>query len=167
MSAANKTYIYKDQMFTSESDMLLYLLDEYRCVEGFAARYLEAWKAVSTEGCVRGGLRSVCGREQLHADLLETRLQELGGVPQCEVPPERMADLAYFGSTEYSDVDKLGKVVSRLQDPEKVLSFLTNAIAQIEADTDTRELLSTILDDERASLSWMTRSWELLKPEKA
>ena len=167
MPKAEKTYIYKDQTFASESDMILYLLDEYRCVEGFAARYLGAWKAVSQEACVTGGLRSACGREQLHADLLEARLRELGGEPQCEVPAERLTDLEYYGSTEYSDIDKLGRVASRLQDPEKVLSFLTHAIDQIEDDQDTRELLATILDDERSTLKWITSSWELLKPDKA
>lgn len=79
--------------------MVLYLLDDYRCVEGFAARYLGAWKAVAQDPRVKGGLRMVCGREQLHADLLEERLRELGGTPQCEVPPERLADLQYYGAT--------------------------------------------------------------------
>ena len=163
MTKAESAYTYKDQTFTSERDMVLYVLDEYRCVEGFAARYLGAWKAVSQEACVTGGLRSVCGREQLHADLLEARLRELGGEPQCDVPAERLADLAYYGSTEHSDIEKLGKVAARLQDPEKVLAFLTHAIDQIEDDQDTRELLATILDDERSTLKWITSSWALLK----
>lgn len=164
---STKTYTYKDQTFASEQEMILYLLDEYRCVEGFAAQYLGAWKAVSQMPCVTGGLRTVCGREQLHAELLEARLCELGGTPQCEVPQERLAELAYYGSQEYSDLAKLEKVAVRLKDPEKILAFLTDAIAQIEDDEDTRELLSTILDDERASLQWITSSWALLQPQAA
>ena len=167
MPTDDKTYTYKDKTFTSEGEMILYLLDEYRCIEGFAARYLGAWKAVSQEACVTGGLRSACGREQLHADLLEARLRELGGEPQYEVPAERLADLDYYGSTAHSDIEKLGKIASRLQDPEKVLSFLTHAIDQIEDDRDTRELLATILDDERSTLNWICSSWELLKPQDA
>ena len=96
-------YTYKDQAFASEPEMVMYLLDEYRCIEGFAASYLGAWKEVSQEACVRGGLRTVCGREQLHADLLEARLRELGGTPDYKVPEARMAALEYYGSTDHSD----------------------------------------------------------------
>jgi bacterioferritin (cytochrome b1) len=108
-------------------------------------------------------LRTVCGREQLHADLLEARLRELGGTPQYTVPAERLADLEYYGSAAQSDRDKLGKIAARLQQPEKILQFLTQAIAQIDADRDTRELLATILDDERATIKWVLESWETLK----
>ncbi len=164
MVASQKTYSYKGQTFGSERDMVMHLLDDYRCVEGFAAQYLGAWKGISKEACVTGGLRTVCGREQLHADLLEARLRELGGTPQCEVAQERLSEMAYYGSEDHSDVEKLGKVASRLQDPEKVLQFLSEAIEQIEEDRDTRELLATILDDERSTIQWVLASWEDLKP---
>lgn len=165
MAVSQKSYRYKDQTFGSEREMVMYLLDDYRCVEGFAAQYLGAWKDISKEACVTGGLRTVCGREQLHADLLEARLRELGGTPQCEVPPERLAEMDYYGSEAHSDIEKLGKIASRLQEPEKVLQFLTQAIGQIEEDRDTRELLATILDDERSTIQWVLASWEELKPQ--
>lgn len=165
MTASQKTYSYKGQTFGSERDMIMHLLDDYRCVEGFAAQYLGAWKDISKEACVTGGLRTVCGREQLHADLLEARLRELGGTPQCEVPEERLAEMDYYGSEDYSDLEKLGKIASRLQEPEKVLQFLSQAIEQIEEDRDTRELLATILDDERSTIQWVLASWEDLKPQ--
>jgi hypothetical protein len=161
---SNKTYTYKDRTFANERDMVRHLLDDYRCVEGFAAQYLGAWKSVSQEACVIGGLRTVCGREQLHADLLEARLRELGGTPQCEVPAARLAELDYYGSTAHSDIDKLGRLAARVQDPDKVLHFLTTAIEQIDEDQDTRELLATILDDERSSLRWITSAWDRLQP---
>ena len=167
MAASQKTYTYKGQNFDSEHDMVMYLLDDYRCVEGFAAQYLGAWKAISKEACVTGGLRTVCGREQLHADLLEARLRELGGTPQCEVSQERLADMAYYSSEDHSDLDKLGKIASRLQEPEKVLQFLTQAIEQIEDDRDTRELLATILDDERSTIQWVLASWADLQQRQA
>ncbi|MDH3603406.1 MAG: hypothetical protein OEU26_27655 [Candidatus Tectomicrobia bacterium] len=163
--SAGQDYTYKDKQFDSEQGMVLYLLDEYRCIEGFAAQYLRAWKDVAGEDCVRGGLRTVCGREQLHADLLEARLRELGGTPQYEVPEARLADLDYYGSTDRSDTEKLGSIASRLHDPDKILAFLTNAIDQIEQDEDTRELLVTIRDDERATIKWVLESWAVLNPE--
>jgi hypothetical protein len=165
MAASQKIYAYKGETFGSEREMVMHLLDDYRCVEGFAAQYLGAWKAISQEACVTGGLRTVCGREQLHADLLEARLRELGGTPQCEVPQERLAEMAYYGSEDHSDIEKLGKIASRVQDPEKVLQFLRQAIEQIEDDRDTRELLATILDDERSTIQWVLASWEALQPQ--
>jgi hypothetical protein len=163
--SAGQHYTYKDQQFDNEQAMVLYLLDEYRCIEGFAAQYLRAWKDVAREDCVRGGLRTVCGREQLHADLLEVRLRELGGTPQYEVPEARLTDLDYYGSTERSDMEKLGAMASRLLDPDKILAFLTHAIEQIEQDEDTRELLVTIRDDERATIQWVLESWAVLNSE--
>jgi len=160
MAVAQKTYTYKDQTFHNEQDMVLYLLDAYRCAEGFAARYLGAWKAVAQDPRVKGGLRTVCGREQLHADLLEERLRELGGIPQCDVPPERLADLQYYGAGSVSDREKLGKIANRLQNPEVVLQSLTAAIAQIDSDQETHALLSTILDDERASIACLWAAWQ-------
>jgi bacterioferritin (cytochrome b1) len=160
-------YTYKGQQFDSEGAMLLHLLDDYRCIEGFAARYLGAWQAVAQHASIAGGLRTVCGREQLHADLLAARLRELGGTPQCDVPPERLADLDYYSTAEHSDAAKLGKIAARLQDPDKVLQFLTEAIAQIDADRETRELLCTILDDERATIAWFRNTWQALQSETA
>jgi hypothetical protein len=63
---------------------------------------------------LRFRLRTVCGREQMHAALLEARLRELGGTPQCVPPPERVLDLAYYSSSAHSDLEKLGKIAARL-----------------------------------------------------
>jgi len=71
--------------------------------------------------------------------------------------------MAYYGSEAHSDIEKLGKIANRLQDPEKVLQFLRQAIEQIEDDRDTRELLVTILDDERSTIQWVLASWEALR----
>lgn len=167
MAGNAQVYTYKGHTFASEHDMVRHLLDDYRCVEGFAAQYLGAWQAVAEEPRIRGGLRTVCGREQMHATLLEARLRELGGTPQCIAPPERVLDLAYYSSSAHSDLEKLGKIAARLQDPEKVLHFLTQAIAQITQDHDTGALLSTILEDERASIGWFVETWQTLAPPLA
>ena len=65
------------------------LLDEFRCGENFASEYLNRWIEVSDQECVKGGLRVVQQRENYHSQLLEARLRELGGIPQCTVPAER------------------------------------------------------------------------------
>lgn len=159
MSAAS--YVYKSREFASEEAMVQYFLDDYRCVEDFAAQYLGAWQRIATTAELRGGLRTVSGRERLHADILAARLQELGGTPQCSIAPERLADLSYYGSLAHSDRDKLRRIATRLQNPEKVLAPLSLAISQIEKDRESRVLLETILDDERATIAWFAAAWKL------
>ena len=71
--------------------------------------------------------------------------------------------MQFLLTADHSDAEKLGKIAARVQDPDKVLQFLTAAIAQIDADRETRELLATILDDERATIAWFRHTWEALR----
>ena len=49
MEGNENGYTYKGHTFASERDMLRYLLDDYRCAEGFAAQYLGNWQAIAAE----------------------------------------------------------------------------------------------------------------------
>jgi hypothetical protein len=161
-------HTYRNRQFDSELAMILVLLDEYRCVEDFAAQYLTAWRGVVRDPRVSGGLRTICGRERAHADALAARLRELGGEPRCEMPAERLPDVDFYASPEHSDAAKMERTAQRLSPPEKVIGPIMAAIAQIHDDTDSRELLLTILDDERASIRWVIDSWESMRfPEPA
>src|SRR5215204_4256257 len=82
-------YCYNGKMHATEREMVMHLLDELRCAENFASEYLNCWMQVSDQECVKGGLRMVQQRETFHAQVLEARLRELGGMPQCTVPTER------------------------------------------------------------------------------
>ena len=72
-------YTYNGTSHSTEKEMILALLDEFRCGENFAAEYLDRWIEVSDQACVKGGLQTVQQREAFHAQLLEARLRELGG----------------------------------------------------------------------------------------
>ena len=74
-------YTYNGVSHATEKDMILALLDEFRCGEDFAAEYLNGWIEASDEACVRGGLRTVQQREAFHAQLLEARLRRAGRGP--------------------------------------------------------------------------------------
>jgi bacterioferritin (cytochrome b1) len=163
MSDTPAVHTYRNRQFDSELAMILVLLDEYRCVEDFAAQYLTAWRGVVRDPRVRGGLRTICGRERAHADALAARLRELGGEPRCEMPAERLPDVAFYASPEHSDAAKMERTAQRLSPPEKVIGPIMAAIEQIHHDTDSRELLLTILDDERASIRWVIDSWESMR----
>ena len=161
-------YTYNETSHASEKDMILALLDEFRCGENFAAEYLNGWIDASDQECVRGGLRTVQQREAFHAQLLEARLRELGGNPQCTVPAERRdKELPFFTSKKKTDVEKLQSIAELLKDPQAALKPLTDSIDQIQDDQQTKELLKTILDDEMSSIKWLLASCEALSAPQA
>ena len=163
MSDTPTVHTYRNRQFDSERAMILALLDEYRCVEDFAAQYLTAWRGVVRDARVSGGLRTICGRERAHADALAARLRELGGEPRCEMPADRLPDIDFYASPEHSDAAKMERTAQRLSPPEKVIGPIMAAIEQIREDADSRELLLTILEDERASIRWVIDAWESMR----
>ena len=158
-----RRYAYNGTSHATESEMIMHLLDEFRCGENFASEYLNRWIAVSDQECVKGGLRTVQQRETFHAQLLEARLRELGGVPQCTVPVERREkELQFYASAEKKDLDKLQSIAARIKDPAQVLKPLTDVIDQIQEDQQSKELLRTLIDDEMSSIKWLLQACQTL-----
>jgi hypothetical protein len=143
--------------FSTEHEMILHLLDEFRCGENFAAEFLSCWIEISDQEWVKGGLRVMQQRENYHAQLLEARLRELGGTPRCTVPAaRRKLELRFYSSKETTDADKLRSIFASLEgkDIGTLLKPLTDAIDQIQEDQQTKELLRALIDDEMASGKW-------------
>lgn len=162
-SGNGRCYTYKDTMHATEREMIMHLLDEARCAENFAAEYFSRWIEVSDQECVKGGIRMVQQREQFHAQVLEARLRELGGVPQCTVSQERRdRDLPFYASAEKKDVEKLHSIANRLTDPAAALKPITDVIAQIKEDLHSKELLKSFVDDEMASIKWLLAAYQTL-----
>ena len=158
-----RRYAYNGTSHATESEMIMHLLDEFRCGENFASEYLNRWIAVSDQECVRGGLRTVQQRETFHAQLLEARLRELGGVPQCTVPVERREkELQFYASAEKKDLEKLQSIAARIKDPAQVLKPITDVIDQIQEDQQSKELLRTLIDDEMSSIKWLLQACQTL-----
>jgi hypothetical protein len=158
-------YMYNGACHATEKEMIMAVLDEFRCGENFAAEYLDRWVEVSDQECVKGGLRAVQQREAYHAHVLEARLRELGGEPQCTVPAERRdKELPYYASAETSDLEKLQSIAAQLKDkdPAAVLKPLTDAIDQIQEDQHSKELLRLLIDDEMSSVKWLMESCQTL-----
>lgn len=164
----HQDYSYNGQSHATEQEMIMHLLDEFRCAENFAAEYLSKWIDVSDQACVKGGLRVVQQREAYHAQILEARLRELGGVPQCSVPQERREkELPFYSSTEKKDAEKLLSIASQISDPAAVLKPLTDAIAKIQEDQQSKELLRSLIDDEMASVKWLLEACQTLNAPQA
>lgn len=164
----HRDYSYNGQSHATEQEMIMHLLDEFRCGENFAAEYLCKWIEASDQACVKGGLRVVQQREAYHAQILEARLRELGGVPQCSVPQERREkELPFYSSTEKKDAEKLLSIASRLSDPAAALKPLTDAIAKIQEDQQSKELLRSLIDDEMSSVKWLLEACQTVNAPQA
>jgi hypothetical protein len=161
-------YVANGKSHASEREMIVALLDEYRCAENFASEYLNCWNEVSDQDCVKGGLRVIQQREAYHAKLLEDRLRELGGIPQCTVSTEqRTKEMAVYASKEKKDAEKLQYVANQIQDLPKALSFITDVIDQIHEDQQSKELLRSLVQDEMSSAQWLLEACQLMNGTKA
>ena len=158
-------YTYNGNPVGSEREMIMQLLDEFRCRENFAGEFFNRWIAVSDQECARGGLRVVQQREAYHAEVLEARLRELGGIPQCTISAERREkDLALYASAERTDAEKLLALTSRITDPAQTLKYITDVIDQIQEDQQSKELLRSLVQDEMSSITWLKEACALLNP---
>ena len=104
-------YAYNGTTHTTESEMIMHLLDEFRSGENFASEYLNRWIAVSDQECVRGGLRTVQQRETFHAQLLEARLRQRDNLQK-----ERSARFVRLGSSLAENEDESAIVAMLLDD---------------------------------------------------
>ena len=162
-----EAFSYRDHTFATESELVLRLLDEFRCAEQFAAEYLRRWIEVSDQERVRGGLRVIQQREEYHGRLLEARLRELGGVPACTPPEERQRDLPFYAAADRTDAEKLLAVAKRLRDPNALLQPLRDAVAQVQSDQETRVLLDLLVEDEVSSVQWLRGICAAVNPPAA
>lgn len=169
-SASQQRYVYmgyQGKENPTERERLLHLLDTYSTTEGFVAQYLPKWIDVSASESVKGGLRTVQGREALHARLMKTRLRELGGDSESQIPEiRREKEVPFFASAEHSDVDKLKVLSDLFGDGEAFLSPVTEIIDQVTDDMLTKELLRTILDNEMESITWVQEMYRTLSAEQ-
>lgn len=155
---------YKGKENPTERERIMHLLDVYRSTERFVAEYMPRWIEVSRHEGLKGGLLTIQQREASHARVLETRLRALGGVPHATVPPERREkEIPFFGSAERGDVEKLQVLANLFGDPDEFLKPLTELIETIHEDQQSKELLRTIVDDERATIKWLVEMYERLR----
>jgi hypothetical protein len=138
---------------SSERARVITLLDELQAAERAGAEALGHWLAVCREPAVRGGLKVIRARDLSHAVLAEARLQALGGVPAAQVSRGLAALCTVLAAPEVADRSKVAILLARF--PAGVHDPFAEVIRRIEHDGETRALLETIGDDERASLGWL------------
>ena len=135
-------------------------LDAYRAAERAAADVVGAWRDVCRSPGLRGGLDTIAAREATHAELLEARVQELGGVPGAHVDDAvRERAHAHFGAADVSDDSKLARALARYADDAAVTAPLDPVIAEIAGDQETREMLRLVAAGEHATFAWLRSYW--------
>ena len=138
----------------NERDVAAFL-DALRAAEAAGADVLNAWVGACRLDELRGGLRAIAEREAVHADLLASRLRELG-VPCTAVVNEllRAGAVARFGSSELSDEEKLTLVLARYPDDGSVTRPIRRMMDSLDDDPETRELLRLVAEGESATIAW-------------
>jgi hypothetical protein len=145
-------------------DDLIGFLDGFRAAEALGEATVGAWLRVCGSEHLRGGLRSVRGREGLHARLLEERIRELGAEPSAEIPEEiRRSALEDSGSRDRTDIQKLERFVQQFPDVDAALAPIHAMADRLREDPETQSLLRTIAHDERATLEFLRTAYEHLK----
>ncbi len=168
-SKSEQRYVYvgyQGEEDPTERDLILHLLDTYSTTEGFVAQYLPKWIEISPNETVRGGLRTVQGREASHARLMKTRLLELGGESTSTIPEQRREnEVPFFSSPDRSDAEKLKVLSDLFGDGEAFLSPVMDVVDRIADDLLTKEMLRTILDNEMESITWVQTMSRKLRAE--
>ncbi len=138
-------------------------LDQFRAAEADAVGWIGSWIDVSDVDCLRGGLRTVQKREAMHAELLESRIKELGGDCSCELPAaDRKRYRETFGGTTCSDAEKVKALVEEVGDMDVFLKPFDDFANRLDADPETQFLLRTILQDERSTIQFLNDACTLL-----
>src|SRR5579883_2460976 len=132
----------------SEQARVVALLDELQAAERAGAAALEQWIRSCREPALRGGLRVVAARDAAHATLAEERLRRLGATPSAEVSRALATLCGLLAAADVSDRSKLAVLLARF--PGEVYDPFAEVVRSIEDDGETRALLETIGDDERA-----------------
>ena len=140
------------------------LLDEFQAAERAGAEAVDHWVTVCRDARLRGGLKVIRTRDRGHACLAEERLRALGGTPSASVGRQLASLLAMLGSEDVSDRTKLVALLDRF--PGELEDPLAEVVRRIDHDDETRSLLATIADDERASVAWLRRMRETLEQER-
>jgi hypothetical protein len=146
-----------------ERDRVLGLLDAFQAAERAGADAVERWIAACNDPRLRGGLRVIRARDLRHAALAEARLRALGGVPGAVVSRELAAVCGVVADPQVSDRSKLAMLLARL--PRKDRGPLDDLVRRVDADPETRALLESIGDDERATVRWLRAMHDTLAEE--
>jgi hypothetical protein len=128
------------------------LLDELQAAEAAGADALGHWLATCSDPALRGGLRVIQARDAAHARMAQRRLAALGATPRQEVSRQLAQLCGVLAAPDVSNRSKLAILLSRF--PSEKSDPVSTLLHDLD-DDETRALLETIRDDDRASVRWL------------
>ncbi|MGH7895898.1 MAG: hypothetical protein ACREQL_14595 [Candidatus Binatia bacterium] len=135
------------------------LLDELQAAEAAGAEALGQWLDSCHDPALRGGLRVIQARDAAHARLAQRRLAALDAVPRHEISRSLSQLCGMLAAPDVSNRSKLTVLLSR--SPAEEQDRITALVHELD-DDETRALLETIRDDDRASVRWLHEAGEAL-----
>ena len=128
------------------------LLDELQRAEEAGAEALGLWLVACDDPRLRGGLRVIRARDLAHARLARRRLAALGADASHGTPRRAQSLWGVLAAPDVSNRSKLAILLARF--PTRDDDPLPAVVTALE-DDETRGLLETIHEDDRASLRWL------------
>jgi len=145
----------------AERARVIVLLDTFQAAERAGVEAVGRWLLACSDPRLRGGLRVIRVRDRRHAALAEARLRSLGGVPGASPSRALAALCGVVADPGVSDRSKLALLLGRL--PARDDAPLEQLARGAEGDAETRALLESIVDDERATVRWLRRMRDALE----
>jgi hypothetical protein len=128
------------------------LLDELQAAEAAGAEALGLWLDTCNDPGLRGGLRVIQARDAAHARLAQRRLAALGATAGQEVSRQLAQLCGVLAAADVSNRSKLAILLSRFpSEKDDPVAALVHGLD----DDETRALLETVRDDDRASVRWL------------
>jgi rubrerythrin len=130
------------------------LIDKISAGEANAAEAFSAWAEVCTTDHLRTSLRMIAEREESHARVFESRMQDLGAERRAGASEENKQLKTFLSDPDRSDFAKINEFVRQTGDPAAVIGPIEDFAAQLMEDLESKEALRLFTEAEYSTLKW-------------
>jgi hypothetical protein len=143
------------RIYRSEREAVLSFLDELHASQLDSAVAFARWAAVCNTRDLRTGLLIAAERAAMHARVIQRRVTELGGELRRMSSPDGSKLVEALGSSGVSDVEKLAALAALIEDPTRTVAPLTAFVEALKRDTETKQALRLIAEDDLSTITWL------------
>ena len=144
------------QVYASEREAIVALIDLLRVEEGAAGVAIGGWVKVCNDPSLRGGLSMIAERESFHGRVFGQRMVDLGEQWRATIAPERGAEYqACLADPKVPDTVKLARLIGTVGDTQAIIAPVIDFAERITQDLETREALRLYCEDELSTGSWL------------
>ena len=152
----NASFLGLGQVYASEREAIVALVDLLRVEEGAAGLAIGGWVKVCKDSSLRGGLSVIAERESFHGRLFGQRMVDLGEQWRATIALERGAEYqACLADPNIPDTVKLARLIGTIGDTEAIIAPVIDFAERITLDLETRKALRLYRDDELSTGRWL------------